>query len=192
MIIFMLQFYQLMSQTYKIFNPIDGSNQIKMNILYNANSFLIIILAAISYKSRYQMELAFLALIFASLKTSIRIYDFDNTSDKMDGPNWYQLRIASYIGSEISYFGHVIFFQHIKYSRVWFVFHLIVNNFSFYYLDGCLSSFFLTYSVMFTFFFNYLGQNLAAMINTMISMINENSKFKSIFDNLDESIIIIR
>ena len=52
-------------------------------------------------------------------------------------------------------------------------------------------------SYLFTSLFNYLiflaiGKYLTNIFNNMIQNLNENTKFKAIFENLDESIIIIK
>ena len=137
------------------------------------------------------MEIMFLALIFASLKTTCRIYDFENTINKMQATDWNNLRISYLIGSEISFLMHIIFYQQIKFSKIWFLIHLALNNYSFYHLDGKFNNHFIFYSLLFTIFFLMIGQKLNIMIEKMAQSLSENSKFKTIFDSLDESIYII-
>ena len=41
-------------------------------------------------------------------------------------------------------------------------------------------------------FMNNLGKNIFEIVNNMDASIKDNNKFKNIFDNLDESVIIIQ
>ena len=190
---FMATLAQCILQSKDLINPIPNTNQIIVSYLYNVNSLSIFLLLAISFKTKqYANEVVFVALMLQNFKSSVFTYDFENVKPFIKEYEWQNKLIGGLVTSEISYVLQIIFFQKVKFSYVWFLIHMILNNYMFIYHTNEINFGYINISIMETIICGLIGNKIQKAVENMIQNINENKNFKTIFDNIDESIIILK
>ena len=74
---------QIYVQLKDYLDPINGSVQRSVNLIYFANSFVITCLIALSYKFKNSCNLIFIIMILLSYKCNYRCFDFEKTQKLM-------------------------------------------------------------------------------------------------------------
>ena len=82
---------QIIIQMRDIFNPIENSNQITVNLVYCAYSLMVTAFIALSFKYRECKNLVLIPAVLLSFKSNFRIFDFESTKNHMDRIDWDEL-----------------------------------------------------------------------------------------------------
>ena len=101
-----------------IINPIEGSDQLIVNILYTLLSLIIFVIIYLSYKEKYGIKFCYHSLILIIFRNIFRLLDFENTKTFMSGFGWRRLCVfqASINCSMISI--TAICFANVKYNGI--------------------------------------------------------------------------
>ena len=158
---------QIFCQSYTIFNPLEGSDEFYLNIIYNGNSLLVLVLIAISKKSKYPIQIVFGAIVISSLKASLRIFDFENTKGKLSEAEWSEMFINNLLASEMLYCFVLMGYQNVKFSKVFFLMHTFINNYLFIYHNSKINLQYLIYSIIMNLIGFYGGIKVHQMIEMM-------------------------
>ena len=77
-------FYQLKDIIY----PINGKRQVMVSLLYFINSLIVTILTLFSFKYKKSKLLVFVTMSLLTMKTELRLYDFEGTKEIMGSKKW--------------------------------------------------------------------------------------------------------
>ena len=115
----------LMIQIYSIYDPVKGSNQRLVNIVYSVFTIIAFIILGLSLRKSYGVKYSYGATIIIILRQSFRLLDFEDTKDKMDPIDWNYLVVMQTGISFSIIVVNTFMFNNVKYNRIiMFVLHL--------------------------------------------------------------------
>ena len=162
-------------------------------MLYSLITLVTFVLFGFSMKlkQKYSTNCLFAATMLACFRNISRLLDFEETKELMTQLQWQKL-FESQIFHVQMMFQLVLLFIEMKYLRS--VTILIYILFQFYAIKGtdkdrAFQN--LYYQIGIFIFIGMIGKRIFKIVKEMDIKINDNFRFKNIFNNLDESIIII-
>ena len=71
-----------------IANPIEGSDQFIVNLIYSLASVVIFLFIGLSFSQKYDVKFCYFGVILLNLRQSFRCLDFENTKELMGSDDW--------------------------------------------------------------------------------------------------------
>ena len=101
-----------------IFAPIEGSNQLIMNIIYTIVSLISYIILALSFRKEYGVSFSYYSIIIILLRQAFRFLDLEDTKGKMSDTNWNFVLLWQIVNncSQIAVLS--IMFSNNKYNKI--------------------------------------------------------------------------
>ena len=161
-------------------------------MLYFMNSAVVTGLIALSFKYKRSQLLVITSIFLLCYMSNFRVFNFENIKDIMGDLDW-NIHITKLHESSSRYIFFLVLLMDFK-SKIWIVpfgVHVFILTYSEKYSNGRYNFRTVSSAISWYILWWVVRIQLKKLIKMVLDNKAENHKFKVIFDNQDESIIII-